>query len=72
MEVMPGRRSLHTHRTGKSRPLANQCGLSLIEVMVAMVLLGVGLVAAVGMAQSAEQGLHTASRATRALLSVEA
>ncbi len=58
----------------KRNPLGEQgsaTGHSLIEVMVAMVLASLGLVAGLGMAQVADRGLQQGMKSTRALTMAE-
>lgn len=52
-------------------PCLNQIGFSLIEVMVAMVILAFGILGVMGIFQTAEHGLREGAKSTRALAMVE-
>ncbi len=54
-----------------SLPCVNQAGFSLIEVMVAMVILAFGILGVMGTFQTAEHGLREGAKSTRALAMVE-
>ncbi len=52
-------------------PCLNQTGFSLVEVMVAMVILAFGILGVMGTFQTAEHGLREGAKSTRALAMVE-